>query len=227
MKCPKCGADVPVDPGWVSWCDHCEWGVDTDGASATKRRRAAREQGRANRLGSRMFEDLAARRDLRPGGFGLRRTIAYAIAVVVHCFSLAVLISGLALIVGGWPHLVIIGFGVSMAFFFKERHTRRHAVAAEKEALKAALQSIRLASALETTHQQTMEQLRKKSGQDFDRAYMAYQVEMHQQALKLVEDTADSSDDSRLKQHLIQERPELQSHLSAAQNLQRQLVAQQ
>jgi len=85
----------------------------------------------------------------------------------------------------------------------------------------------RLASALESTHQQTMEQLRKRSGQDFDRAYMTYQVQMHEQALKLVEDTAESADDSRLKQHLIQARPELQSHLSAAQNLQRQLVAHQ
>ena len=40
-----------------------------------------------------------------------------------------------------------------------------------------------------------------------------------------MEQTAESADDSRLKQHLIQARPELQSHLSAAQNLQRQLVA--
>jgi hypothetical protein len=56
---------------------------------------------------------------------------------------------------------------------------------------------------------------------------MAYQVTMHEEALRLVEQTADSADDSRMKQHLIQARPDLQSHLTAAQNLQRQLVAKQ
>ena len=85
----------------------------------------------------------------------------------------------------------------------------------------------RLALALESTHQETMEELRKMSREDFDRAYIAYQVTMHQQALKLVEDTADSADDVRLQYHLGQARPDLQSHLAMAQDLQRQLVAQQ
>lgn len=65
----------------------------------------------------------------------------------------------------------------------------------------------RLAAAVESTHQKTMDELRKKSGRDFDRAYLDYQVTMHQQAIKLVEDTANSVEDTRLKQHLIQTRP--------------------
>jgi putative membrane protein len=85
----------------------------------------------------------------------------------------------------------------------------------------------RLASALESTHRETMEELRKKSGQDFDRAYIDYQVTMHEQAVKLVEDTANSVDDARLKQHLIKTRPDLITHLSAAKALQRQNVGQQ
>jgi putative membrane protein len=84
-----------------------------------------------------------------------------------------------------------------------------------------------LASSLESTHRNTMEELGKKSGQDFDRAYLDYQVTMHEQAVKLVEDTAKSVDDTRLKQHLIRTRPDLMSHLSEAKQLQRQLVAQQ
>jgi putative membrane protein len=73
-----------------------------------------------------------------------------------------------------------------------------------------------LASALESTHRKTMEELRKQSGQDFDRAYIDDQVAMHAQAVKLVEDTATSVDDTRLKQHLIKTRPDLITHLSAA-----------
>ena len=84
-----------------------------------------------------------------------------------------------------------------------------------------------LASAVESTHRKTMEELRKKSGQDFDRAFIDYQVAMHEQAVKLVEDTAKSTDDLRLKQRLAQTRPDLINHLSAARQLQRQIVAQQ
>jgi putative membrane protein len=83
----------------------------------------------------------------------------------------------------------------------------------------------RLAAAVESTHQKTMEELRKKSGRDFDRAYLDYQVTMHQQAVKLVEDTANSVTDTQLKQHLVKSRPDLMSHLTGARDLQRQTMA--
>ncbi|HEU4684912.1 MAG TPA: DUF4142 domain-containing protein [Nitrospira sp.] len=82
-----------------------------------------------------------------------------------------------------------------------------------------------LASSLEKTHREAMDQLRQKSGKDFDKAYVQYQIRMHEQAVNLVEDTADSAKHSRLREHLRQLRPDLQSHLSAARTLERQLVA--
>jgi putative membrane protein len=84
-----------------------------------------------------------------------------------------------------------------------------------------------LVSTMKSTHQETMEELRQKSGRDFDQRYIDYQILMHEQAVQLVEKTADSSDNSRLKQHLLQTRPDLQSHLSEAKTIQRQLVARQ
>ncbi len=84
-----------------------------------------------------------------------------------------------------------------------------------------------LVSTLKSTHQENMEELRQKSGRDFDRRYIDDQVLMHEQAVQLVEKTADSADNSRLKQHLMQTRPDLQSHLSEAKTIQRQLVARQ
>ena len=72
-----------------------------------------------------------------------------------------------------------------------------------------------------------METLRRKSGEDFDRAVIAYQVTMHQQTLKLLDDMADSTNDLSLQVYLKQARPELLIHLTKAQRLQRQLVAQQ
>lgn len=84
-----------------------------------------------------------------------------------------------------------------------------------------------LATAMKSTHDETMEELRKKSGSDFDRAYLEYQVKMHEQAIKLAQETGESSDNARLKQHLVEARPGLQSHLAAAKSVQRQIMAQQ
>jgi putative membrane protein len=85
----------------------------------------------------------------------------------------------------------------------------------------------RLAASLKDTHQETMDELRKKSGHEFDRAYIDYQIRMHEQAVKLVERTEDSAENARMKVHLRKTRPDLQSHLAQAQTLQRQLVASQ
>jgi putative membrane protein len=83
-----------------------------------------------------------------------------------------------------------------------------------------------LASTVGKTHQETMEELRKTSGPDFDHAYLKYQIKMHEQAIDLIQDTASSVENSRLQQHLRQARPDLESHLSAARAIERQLVAQ-
>jgi len=83
-----------------------------------------------------------------------------------------------------------------------------------------------LASTMEKAHRETMEELRGKSGRDFDQAYITYQIKMHEQAIGLVKDTAGSVSSARLQQHLRQAQPDLQSHLSAARAVERQSVAQ-
>lgn len=66
-----------------------------------------------------------------------------------------------------------------------------------------------------------MEVLRDNVGPkfDFDKVYLAYQVTMHQQALNLVRETADSVNDPQFQQFLHNAVPDLQSHLAAAQSL--------
>jgi putative membrane protein len=88
-------------------------------------------------------------------------------------------------------------------------------------------QTPQLAAAMKETHQETMEELRKKSGRDFDRAYMEYQVTMHDQAARLAEETGEAAENSRIKQHLMEAKSNIQSHLAQAKTVQRQAVAQQ
>ena len=83
-----------------------------------------------------------------------------------------------------------------------------------------------LASTAGKTHQETMEELRMMAGPDFDQAYLKYQINMHEQAIDLIQDTAISAGDVRLRHHLRRARPELDSHLSAARAIERHLVAQ-
>jgi len=84
-----------------------------------------------------------------------------------------------------------------------------------------------LASTMEDTHREMMETLGTKSGSDFDKAYIAYQAKMHEQAVDLVGDVISSVENHNLKVHLRETRPDLQNHLASAQSIERQMVAQQ
>jgi putative membrane protein len=81
-----------------------------------------------------------------------------------------------------------------------------------------------LASTLESKNQEEMSRLRQKSGADFDRSYIDYQIMMHEQAIKLAQDSASSVNESRIKQQLTDSRPDLQSHLTEAQSIRQQLA---
>ena len=83
-----------------------------------------------------------------------------------------------------------------------------------------------LALALEQQQEEARNQLGKTSGREFDQAFIKYQIMMHQQVLKLLQDTEDTMDQPELRQHLRFMRPDLLSHLSAALAAERQLVAQ-
>ena len=84
-----------------------------------------------------------------------------------------------------------------------------------------------LASTMEDTHRNSMETLGAKSGSDFDKAYIAYQVTMHEQAVDLVGDVIGSVENQDLKLYLRQTKPDLQNHLVSSQSIERQVVAQQ
>ena len=82
-----------------------------------------------------------------------------------------------------------------------------------------------LAATLRETHGKEMERLEAKSGTDFDRAYIEYEIALHVQAFRLVENAAEEESTSPLKQLLVQTGPDLLSHLSAANAVERHLVA--
>lgn len=109
---------------------------------------------------------------------------------------------------------------------FASRMVREHQMMTQKidhlaQRLSVQPQKPALASTMENTHQETMDELGTKSGSDFDKAYIEYQVKMHEQAVDLVTDAAHSVENQSLKLHLREARPDLQNHLATAESIER------
>jgi putative membrane protein len=89
--------------------------------------------------------------------------------------------------------------------------------------LKALVESgkvkITLPTALDATHQKMLDDLRAKSGKDFDRSYDQMQVKGHEDAVALFEAYAKSGDNPELKSWAGKTLPHLKEHLSMAEKL--------
>ena len=78
---------------------------------------------------------------------------------------------------------------------------------------------VTLPTALDANHQKMLDDLKAKSGKDFDTSYDQTQVKAHQEAVALFEAYAKSGDNSELKTWAAETLPHLKEHLSMAQKL--------
>jgi putative membrane protein len=76
-----------------------------------------------------------------------------------------------------------------------------------------------LPSALDSEHQKMLDELKGKSGKDFDQAYDEMQRKGHQDAVALFEAYSKSGDNADLKKWAAKTLPHLKQHLSMAQKL--------
>jgi putative membrane protein len=77
----------------------------------------------------------------------------------------------------------------------------------------------KLPTALDSTHQKMLDDLKAKDGKAFDQAYDQSQLKGHQDAVALFESYAKGGDDPELKQWAAKTLPHLKEHLSMAQKL--------
>lgn len=83
----------------------------------------------------------------------------------------------------------------------------------------AKTKGIKLPSAPDKKHQDAMKKLESASGADFDRQFMTMMVKDHQDALKLVQDTAKNAKDADLKADAEKTSKVIQGHLDEAKKL--------
>jgi putative membrane protein len=77
----------------------------------------------------------------------------------------------------------------------------------------------KLPTALDSTHQKMLDDLKAKDGKAFDQAHDQSQLKGHQDAVALFESYAKGGDDPELKQWAAKTLPHLKEHLSMAQKL--------
>ena len=99
QACPQCGAAIPVNEGFLTWCHVCGWNVSAPPVAHEATGRLARLYDRVGRkLGDRLADQVveadASRRASSPARIG-----AYAVATAVHLLSLGLLVGGVALAV--------------------------------------------------------------------------------------------------------------------------------
>ena len=104
---------------------------------------------------------------------------------------------------------------------FAEQMVKDHQQTSKE--LKALVDSgkvkVALPSALDAEHQKKLEDLKAKSGKDFDRAYDQMQVQAHEEAVALFEGYAASGDNPDLKSWAATTVPHLKEHLAMAKKL--------
>jgi Zn-dependent protease with chaperone function len=94
QKCPQCGAPLTVEPGYVIWCDRCDWNVRPQQRSRSRGRIEALYDSLGERFGRNLFAEIKQERSLKPH-WTIARATAWLLALSVHSLTLALFFLGL------------------------------------------------------------------------------------------------------------------------------------
>ena len=104
--------------------------------------------------------------------------------------------------------------------FAEKMVTDHHKTSSELKALvEGGKVKAKLPIALDSEHQKLLDDLKAKSGKDFDQSYDQAQVKGHKEAVALFEAYANNGDDPELKSWAAKTLPHLKEHLSMAEKL--------
>jgi Zn-dependent protease with chaperone function len=110
--CPTCGTAIPVNAGYISWCE-CGWNL------APPKSESSDSEGVIERirlkLGDRMAKDLFAKVVASPSlapEFNLSKLLALAFATLVHLTTLFFVVIGIVMISSLWPNVFGVAGGV-------------------------------------------------------------------------------------------------------------------
>jgi putative membrane protein len=100
---------------------------------------------------------------------------------------------------------------------FADRMVKDHSKANDDLKPLAESKNVVLPSAPDRSHRREMDSLAKKSGADFDKAYMDHMLKDHKKDVKAFQDEAKSGKDPDIKNFAASTLPTLEEHLKMAQ----------
>ena len=106
---------------------------------------------------------------------------------------------------------------------FGSRMVTDHTKANEELKSLAASRNVTLPAMAEGKHREHMTDLGKKTGSEFDKAYMDLMVSDHSEDIDLFEKAANNSKDEAIKAFAVKTLPVLKAHHEAAKNIHQQL----
>jgi putative membrane protein len=106
---------------------------------------------------------------------------------------------------------------------FAAMMVKDHGMANEELSSIAKMKNITLPAALDNEHDKKLEELKSKSGKDFDKAYVMAMVEGHQKTLDLMTDGATNCKDSDLKAFAAKTGPTVKMHLDMINKIQAEM----
>jgi len=111
QPCPSCGVTIPVDYGYVVWCDRCDWNLEPSTADPPRTLFEKIQATLGDRMSDRLFESVMRADTLAPR-LTLSRAAANVLAALVHGVTVFFVALGIALLAWGWPHVGAIIAGV-------------------------------------------------------------------------------------------------------------------
>ncbi|HKP32968.1 MAG TPA: DUF4142 domain-containing protein [Chitinophagaceae bacterium] len=99
---------------------------------------------------------------------------------------------------------------------FAEMMVRDHTTAGNELKALARQKNVTLPDTVSGNHRDHMMDINKKTGNDFDKAYMDQMVDDHQSTVDMFKDVADNCKDPEVKAWAAKTLPTLQSHLDTA-----------
>lgn len=100
-----------------------------------------------------------------------------------------------------------------------------HTAAGDELKVIAAQKNIVTAQVLEGDHLKDVEELKKESGENFDKKYIKMMLSAHRKDIRRFEDMAEDDEDAALKAFASKTLPKLKMHLDSAKSINREIKA--
>ena len=106
---------------------------------------------------------------------------------------------------------------------FADQMVADHTMSSAEVQQTAMTKEVVLPQTLDEDHQRMIDDLKSKSGTDFDKAYIDLQVKAHQATVDAVADEAQNGTDSNIKNLAATLQPKLEGHLKMAKMIQSEM----